>query len=133
MKAQASLEYLIIVSIALLILTPAILYANEIIISSKKELRRKIAENTIEMIAENSDWVNSLGPPSRIIIRVYVPELVEYINISDFKVSLKFKDSKEIISKETRENVTGFIPVNEGYYTVLIVAEKHFVNVSVVE
>lgn len=133
MKAQASLEYLIVISIALLILIPAILYANDIIIFSKKELRKKLAENTVEMIAENSDWVNSLGPPSRVIVIVYVPELVEYINISDFKILLKFKDSEEVILKETRANVTGFIPRDEGYYNILITAEQNFVNVSVIE
>lgn len=133
MKAQASLEYVIIVSIALLILIPAILYANDIIISSKKELRRRLAENTVEIIAENSDWVNSLGPPSVVIVRIYVPDLVEYINISDFKISLKFKNSEEIISKETRANVTGFIPSDEGYYNILIAAQENFVNISVIE
>lgn len=133
MRAQASLEYLIIVGVALLILTPAIFYANEIINSSKKELRRKIAENTVEIIAENSDWVYSLGEPSMVIVKVYVPELVEYINISQFKVAIKFKDSPEIISKSTRANITGFIPSNEGYYNILIKAEKNFVNVSVIE
>jgi len=133
MKTQASLEYLIIVSIALLVLTPAILYANSIISSSKKELRFKLAESTVERIAENSDWVYSLGPPSRVKINVYIPELVEYINISDYKISLKFKDSEQIIVRKTKANVTGFLPINEGYYNVLIVAEYNFVNISVVE
>lgn len=133
MKAQASLEYLIIVSMAFLILIPAILYANSMLISSKKELRNKLGESLVERLAENADWVYSLGPPSRIRIEVYVPELVEYINISDYKILLKFKDSQESIFKVTKGNVTGYIPPEEGYYRVIIIAEQNCVNISVVE
>ncbi|MEM5790677.1 MAG: hypothetical protein QXP77_01350 [Candidatus Aenigmatarchaeota archaeon] len=133
MKTQASLEYLIIVSIAFLILIPAILYANSMLLSSKNELRNKLGESVVERLAENSDWVYSLGSPSRIKINIYVPEFVEYINISNHKISLKFKDSPDPIFKITKANVTGYIPSEEGYYNVLIMAEQNFVNISVVE
>ncbi len=133
MKAQVSLEYLIILSIAFLILIPAVLYANSMLLSSKKELRNKLGESLVERLAENADWVYSLGPPSRVKINVYVPELVEYINISDYKILLKFKDSSEPIFKITKANVTGYLPREEGYYHILISAEQNCVNISVIE
>ena len=132
MRAQVSVEYLIVVGIALLILIPAILYANQILSSSKKELRMNLAENAVERLAENADWVYSLGPPSRVSLTVYIPEYVEYVNISDHKISIKLKDYPREIFKNTKGNVTGYIPPENGYYKVWITAEVRYVNISVV-
>jgi len=133
MKTQVSVEYLIIVGIALLLLTPMILYATSLLSSSKKELRINLAEDTVKSLAEAADWVYSLGPPSRMELTIYVPEKVNETLIEDHTILMKLEDYPLPISTTTKANVTGNIPVENGYYKVWIIAEENYVNISVVE
>ena len=133
MKTQVSVEYLIIVGIALLLLTPMILYATSLLSSSKKELRINLAEDTVKSLAEAADWVYSLGPPSRMELTIYVPEKVNETLIEDHTILMKLEDYPSPISTSTKANVTGNIPVENGYYKVWIIAEENYVNISVVE
>ncbi len=133
MKAQVSVEYLIIVGIALLLLTPVILYATQLLFSSKKELRINLAEDTVESLAEAADWVYSLGPPSRMELTIYIPEKVNEILIENHTILMRLEGHPSPISTTTKANVTGNIPIENGYYKVWVIAEENYVNISVVE
>ena len=133
MRAQVSVEYLIVVGIGLLLLTPVILYATSLLFSSKKELRIELAEDAVESLAEAADWVYSLGPPSRMELTIYIPEKVNETLIENHTILMKLEDYPSPISTTTKANVTGNIPVENGYYKVLVIAEENCVNISVVE
>ena len=73
LSGQAAIEYLSIVGIALLLLTPIILVAQQHIKDLNNDTRMMLAMEAKNKIAAASDIVHAQGPPSTMI---FVPVLI---------------------------------------------------------
>src|SRR3989304_3741368 len=93
MKAQASAEYFIIVAVALLILAPIILYANQTIASSQEELKISTARNAVDRIGEAADLVYTQGSPAKTTMTIFIPDNVNYTLISNKTVQITLRTS----------------------------------------
>jgi len=132
MKAQVSLEYLTIVSIALLILVPLVLYANQMFLGYRENTRTSLAKNAVKKIGENADWVYSQGQPARREIQVYMPDGIEEASLENNEVLLRIRTSAGTsdIFYRTISPLDGSIPSNSGYYKISLVAFQNYVNIS---
>lgn len=132
MKAQVALEYLVIVSVALLILVPLVLYANQMFLGYKENTRISLAKNAVKKIGEHADWVYSQGRPARNEIQVYMPDGIEEASLENNEILLKIKTSAGTsdIFYRTVSPLNGSIPYNSGYYIISLVAFQNYVNIS---
>jgi uncharacterized protein (UPF0333 family) len=132
MKAQVAVEYLIIVSFALMILIPYVLYLNDLSQSYSETNKLTIAKNSVEKLGRSINWVYSQGEGAKMEIEILVPDGVESIQFLNNTVIWKVRTSAGIsdIHYTTVTNVTGNIPQTPGYKVVLIQAFRGYVNVS---
>ena len=134
MKAQAAEEYLIIVSVALLILIPVIYQANKLLIAYKDDNKISSAKNTVDKLGEIADWVFSQGPPAKRTIEIHIPQGVEEISLDNKTINFKIKTSSGFSDAfyETVSTLQGNIPTNSGNYFVALTAYDDYVDISMV-
>lgn len=133
MRAQVALEYLIIISFALMILVPYVLYLQNVSKDLSEDNNLSIASNMVQKIGQAADWVHSQGNPARISILIQVPRNVEEISFQGKKMVWKVRTSAGVSELEyiSSANLTGSLPIAPGYYDVLIQATEEGVNISV--
>jgi hypothetical protein len=133
MKAQVAIEYLAIISFALMILIPYALYLQSVSRNLSEENYLTIASNSVQKIGQISDWVYSQGWPAKTTILIQIPSNVEEISFNGKMMNWKIRTSSGIsdIYYISVANLTGILPTTPGYYNVLIQAIENGVNISV--
>ncbi len=119
MKSQAALEYMILASFAIFVIT-AIFYFS--FTFSSDSMVYSQARDAVDTIATTVDYVYALGPGSRTMIFVTIPDNVVSSSVSGNIILLKISTSSgnvDIISR-TRANITGSIPTQSGYMQIYI-------------
>jgi hypothetical protein len=131
-KSQIALEYLIVVALAVSILTPILLYANQTLQTQRENNELILARNSVNKIGQTVDWVFSQGFPAKAEIEIYVPRGVEEINISGKTILFRVKTSAGVsdIYYFTLANVTGNISPIPGYTKVNVEALENEIRVS---
>lgn len=131
MKAQSAVEYLIIVSVALLIIIPFLAYVNQSFSNYKENSRIIQAKNAVKKLGEAADFVYSQGPPAKLTIRVCIPEGVQSISF-DKQILFKVKTSAGIsdIFYETIGEVNGTISTKSGCYYFNLIAHQTYVQIG---
>lgn len=132
MKAQVAVEYLIIISVAILVLLPLIIYANEMIRNYNEETKISLAKNAVKKLGESADWVYSQGQPAKLTVEVYFPEGIAQTSLENNTILLRMKilSGFSDIYYNTISPLNGSIPSIPGYYTVSLIAYQNYVNVS---
>lgn len=132
-RGQVSLEYLIVVSLSLLILSPMIYYTLEY----KKDLDdiKPIIDlkRTMKLIKENSDFVFSQGIGAKISVNIIIPRQVILIEQGNtyLKFRLKANYGEEDFVILFPYNITGNFPLQPGYYKLNIEATSEGVSYDV--
>ncbi len=131
-RAQASLEYVLIVGFALLMLMPLIIiYAmqEEIIRDDVNIIQGK---KIVDSIVDNSEKVRFIGSPSKTTLEVRMPYNVEHINISNDMVLIRLRTSGDFIDiyRYSKVNLSGEIDNHPGIRKIEITAHDDFVNIS---
>ncbi|MEM5799507.1 MAG: hypothetical protein QXZ43_02480 [Candidatus Aenigmatarchaeota archaeon] len=134
-KAQVATEYLIIVVVGLLILIPIVVYLNDVYISYKDESKVSSAKLTINKLVSLTNWVYSQGEPARATLLIYIPDGVESIDFSGKMISFRIKTKSGFvdISENTLTSVDGYLPIQSGYYNVLVSAVNNTVKITVIK
>jgi len=134
MKGQVAVEYMIIISVALIIILPLSLYMNQSFIGYRDDTKISRAWNTVKKIGENADWVYSQGPPAKVTIEIYIPDGVEEISFENKTVLFKVRTASGVsdVYYQTVPEFEGFLPEKSGYYFVSLTAFPNYVNISVV-
>jgi hypothetical protein len=132
-KAQVAVEYLIVVSLSIAILTPLIIWAYQNLIGYKESNNLVLARNAVDKIGQAVDWVFSQGPPAKMEIEIYLPEGIEEIQIANKTILFKVKTSAGTsdIFYISLANVTGNLPRTSGYRIVKVQAFENNVTVGV--
>ena len=133
MKGQAAIEYMVIIGIALLILTPILYYSGKSFSNYKEDTNILSARNTVEKIGENADWICAQGSPARVQINVHMPEDIIEASLENRTVLLRIESTsgaKEVFYESVCD-LQGELPVKEGFYYLALVAVDNYVNITV--
>ena len=123
-KGQVGIEYMIIVGfvsfavIAILLL--AFFYSGQI----KDSIKLNQAENFAEQLIGSAESVFFAGEPSKTTIRLYLPENVEIIAITDdyVTITMTLSTGQNIRSYDTRVPLQGTITPTEGIKKLILTA-----------
>ena len=134
MKSQVAVEYLIIVSVAFMILIPTVLYLNQSFIGFNDDSKVSKASETVKKIGQTADWVYSQGPPAKQTIEIFIPKDLDEISLINKTVLFKVRTSTGVsdIFYDSVAPLNGTLPSNSGYYFISLTAFQDYVNISVV-
>ncbi|MEM5874964.1 MAG: hypothetical protein QXW01_02070 [Candidatus Aenigmatarchaeota archaeon] len=134
MKSQVSIEYLIIISFSLMVLVPIIIFIYDYHKTQKEEYYLFIASETVKKIGEAVDYVYLQGEPSKITIRVTIPQNLEEIKVLNKTIVFRVRAYGGIsdIYYNSICEIFGYIPKEEGEYFLTIQAKERgvYINVS---
>ena len=111
MKAQAAIEYTMLIGAALIIIIPISYYAIQ---ESTRNIQMNQASNAVNTLAKAADSVYALGPGSQKYIEINLPGGITEIKIQNNEILLKiyiFGGESEIFA-ETKAELAGVIPIS---------------------
>lgn len=135
MKAQVAVEYLMIISFALIVITSVSLYVNQFFIGYNEDTKLSLATNAVKKLGESANWVFFQGPPAKITSNVCIPDgITEPPSLDNKMIQFKVKTSAGIsdIYFETIPELQGSIPQSSGCYHISLTAHENYVNIAVV-
>lgn len=121
-RGQASLEYFIVVSIALLILAPIIALSQQTSMDMEDFRNAVSLKQTIDNINNAANLVYAQGEPSSVIISVIVPQKVNRIECGDtyidFRIMTIYGNNDYILSFPF--NISCSLPLTYGKFKVKV-------------
>lgn len=131
-SAQAALEYLIVVGIALLLLTPITLRGFQSAGDLDRSLNLLVARNALNQISDGAKIVYFQGPPSAMTLKVVFPDRIVYSDVSGkesyFRIGMGAQTTD--VAAFFDFPVTGNISGSAGERTVYIEALDNAVNIT---
>ena len=128
-----AIEYMILISVILLLLVPIWLYLMLSRTQIQDDLSISYANDAVNRIKDAADLVYIQGSPARVKISVYIPDNVQAIEFLNNTVIIHLRTSAGIVDihAESLARLNGSLPIQSGYYYVLVKAEQGYVNVTV--
>lgn len=113
MKGQASLEQLIVTGIGITFIALIFYFA---INSANDNVQAAQAKDSVDKMVKAADYVYSLGPGSRHTIGIYLPQGVEFVNISGKRIHIQVSipSGNSDAFANTRANVSGNVQTTGG-------------------
>lgn len=131
-KAQAAVEYTVLIAFTLMLLAVVWFYSKTTISKSTEDLNVEYAKNTVEKLKDAANFVFVQGKPASVKISVYIPNNVREIRIYNttvyFRVLVGGRYSD--VYAYTMGNVTGNISLIYGYQPLIVRAEEGYVNIT---
>jgi len=132
MRGQAAFEYLILFSIALLLLGILVWYSQEVTELNRDEMIVANAISALNKIVEASNIVYTQGKPSQITVNVYIPERVTSIDLNGNMIIMKVatgSGTSDIIAM-SKAPLQGSIPTGSGTKKLKVIAEDNYVYIT---
>jgi len=129
MKAQVSVEFLIIVGLGIGIISLYILYGYNALYSYKVNNDVSLVKNSLEKIAKTAEFVALQGKPAKEKIEVCFPLTLKNCSVINKTLSCSLNDGKEIY-QDSEVNLKGTLP-GSGCWNLILKAEKNFVNITI--
>ena len=128
----ASTEYLIVIGISLLLLTPVIIIGNDAIRDLKYKTDNIVAREAVDEITEMSTIVYSQGSPAKITKNIQFPSNIISTSISDniIRIEMRYKSASNDVFNIVDFNVTGTLPTTSGNHRISIEAINYGVNIT---
>ncbi len=116
-KAQASMEYVMVMGIILVVLIPLMYYSLN---TSSENIKSRQAEDAINSLSNAVDDVYALNPGTKKYVWISIPGGVQNtaVNSSEISLTLSIGGSKSDIFSTTKAKVTGQIPTQQGTYKI---------------
>lgn len=130
---QASMEYLMIMVVAMLILVPLVSVVYSQTARSRRNMGRASLRGSLEGLSDSADMVEAQGPPARITRSLHLPSGTSYVNVTEhhFIVRVRSSAGPTDYSSKTSANLTGELPQKAGSYQVTLqMEEEGLVNVT---
>ena len=130
---QAATEYLIVIAISLLFLTPVILMGNNAVVDLKRTTDNVVARDAVDKITDMSRIVYAQGAPAKITDKVRFPGNILSTTVSNQMIIIKVSagSASNDIFNIVDFNVTGSLPTTSGVYRISVEAIDYGVNISV--
>ncbi|MCK4730057.1 MAG: hypothetical protein KAT28_01955 [Candidatus Aenigmarchaeota archaeon] len=126
MKAQVSIEFLMVVGIGIIIVSSYVVYSYHAIYSYKINTDVSITKDALKKISENSNFVFNQRKPAKHTITICLPETITGCSLNNTILACHIGD--KMIYETSEVNLTGWIPNNSGCYEIKLVAEDTYVN-----
>ncbi len=129
-----AMEYLIIVIIVVLFLTPMWLYLAQVRGQANDRYATAYAKNFVKKLSETADMVHSQSMGAKAKISVFVPENVQGINITGNHIRMKVLTTSGTVDvwEDTMGNLNGTIPAVTGLYWVLVESKGDYVQIGLI-
>lgn len=133
MKAQAALEYMMIVGLAMLFIIPVWAFIADSQQKTSAEMSLTYGRNAVKLITDTADVIYSQGPPAKFDIAVYIPKNVREItfNGSTIIFYMETEIGTNDVASTSNAILNGSLPTGEGNYWVTIEAADNIVNIYV--
>ena len=128
-RGQVSVEFVITIGFAFLMLIPIMVIFYEHNIKSNQEVNANQAGLIARKITDTSNSVYYLGHPTALTIKTYMPDGVESISITGKEVVFRLSTGQDVVSI-SNVNLTGNISTSPGLKNIRISALVNKVNVS---
>jgi uncharacterized protein (UPF0333 family) len=127
MRGQAAIEYMMMLSIVLTILTILTYYAADMTNSNRQEIISSNAVIAVNKIAEAADTVYTQGSSSQITLSVYVPENVNFIHFNNKMVVMEVGTGpySDIIASSKAPFFDSSISTDSGTKTIVVKSGKN--------
>jgi len=131
-KAQATTEYLILLSFVMGIVLVLVVLFQSYSQETQDKIRMTQAEQIARKIADAAEKVYYLGEPSRVTIKAHIPGNVKAINIGNKEIFfvLNTQQGDNEIGTISKVNITGSLPTNEGIYEILVESKGDYVQIT---
>ncbi len=130
---QASMEYMMIMIIAMLILVPLISVVYSQTSRSREDMGQAALRDSLRGLADSADMVQSQGYPAKITRSLHLPQGTSYTNVTEnhFIVRVESSVGPNDFSAMSSANLTGDLPDSSGSYRIsLKMEEDGVVNVT---
>ena len=131
MKLQIAMEYILIVGLVLIFLTPLWIYTQSMKSSMSLDIYASYAKNAADKIAEAANFVYYQGKGSKISIDIYIPPYVNNTVIANNTVIIRLARGKQIMDLSSISNaeINGTIPLTEGKYIIGLESMGDYVQI----
>jgi len=131
-SAQVSMEFFMVVFIAMLIIVPSTLYFLRESQSTVSEVNAAQIAQIMRSITANAEIVYAFGEPTTYTLRVYMPKGVEevYFNNSEVYFVVNSKGTLSTFSEVFSMNVTGDVSNHVGLHRIRLQAVNNSVVIS---
>ncbi|MFH0929211.1 MAG: hypothetical protein V1818_02520 [Candidatus Aenigmatarchaeota archaeon] len=132
MRGQAAFEYLILFSIALLLLGILVWYSQQMTERNRDDMIVANAIMAVNKIVDASNIVYTQGKPSQITLSVYIPEKVSSVEFVGNTIVIKVMISSSIsdIIATSKAPLQGDISSDSGMKKIKVIAEENYVNIT---
>ncbi|MCK5283735.1 MAG: hypothetical protein KAK00_10120 [Nanoarchaeota archaeon] len=128
-RGQVSIEFVITVGFALLMIIPLTIVLYEHITKTNEGIYNNQAGLIARKIADSANSVYYIGHPTTKTLDVYMPEHIDLINITGREIIFKLSTGQEIVSM-SNVNLTGSLLPASGRRRIKISALENMVNIS---
>lgn len=131
-KAQVSTEFIVVMS-GIFIVIAALVSSNlEILSSHEDNVRITKAKDTIDSIHKAAEHVYMQGEHSKTQVFIMIPNGIESITLNNYLIEINISVAGNIrnLFRTTRFNITGTIPLEEGYYWLNVTSKDTYVDVG---
>jgi uncharacterized protein (UPF0333 family) len=131
-RAQAAFEYMIIVGIVIVFLIPVWTYISGVQYRTSTELSLSYAKNAATRIASTADLVYSQGPPAKVNVKIFMPEGVTDVNITNRTIEIKVRIGaiNSSVFAESDAQLNGTLPLTHGNYWISVEATDSYVQIT---
>ncbi|MFH0971076.1 MAG: hypothetical protein V1835_00765 [Candidatus Micrarchaeota archaeon] len=131
-RAQAAMEYMIMLGFAIAIILPLWLYVNSSVGETKQGLDVTYARVAVNKIKDAADSVYVQGPPAMAYLEIDMPDNVYSTSVSGREVMIKLNTRGGVseIYAVSIATMQGSLPTRAGRVRVRVKAETNFVNIT---
>ena len=132
LKAQVSMEYLIIFGIAFAMTLPLIVIYVKQTGNIQADITNAQMYKAANKISDYAEQVYYMGEPSQRTLDITFPAGITSITLQDHLIifNVTTTDLSYSVVKDTAANVTGNIKTFEGQHTLVFKAESDMVNIT---
>ena len=131
-KGQAALEYMIIVTIALAMITPLIANSQRTVSSISQTRQTTMLKKSMDSVEKGSKLVRSQGEPARITMNIELPEGIIKSNVTGSRIYYRMELGSGVSDyyRFFDFNVSGELPESRGVHEIIISSEKQGVEIG---
>lgn len=132
LKAQVSMEYMIIIGFVTAIIVPLLLIFNAHSTEINEDIIANEADTIASKIADSAESVYYLGETSKVTFRVYMPKKINEINISGNEIVFFIKKSNGVdeVVKYVPIPINGSLSKESGIQKIVVESKGDYVWVS---
>ena len=131
MKAQVSVEMLVVVGIGVAIVSIYTLHSYNLFYHYKTNMDHTIARDSLEKIAKNAEFVFYQGEPARQKINICFPSNTESCSILGDNRTLYCDLGDEEVFYDSKVDLNGTLPQSSGCWDLILSVEGNFVEIVI--